>query len=64
MEKIIALDKSALNDLIRVKEELDLIVESLELMNDSEFMESYKRSKEQIKNRDFADWDELQNSSN
>ena len=55
----ITLDKNALADLIRVKEELDLIVESLELMNDKEFMESYKRSKEQIKNREFANWDEM-----
>jgi len=55
----ITIEKSALADLVRVKEELDLIVESLELMNDKEFMESYKRSKEQIKNREFANWDEM-----
>jgi len=55
----ITLDKNALADLIRVKEELDLIVESLELMNDKEFMKSYKRSKEQIKNKEFANWDEM-----
>ena len=46
------------------KEEFDLIVDSIELSNDPEVMESLKRSEEQIKNRDFSDWNELQNSSN
>ena len=55
----ITIDKSALVDLIRVKEELDLIVESLELISDKEFIESLKKSEEQIKNREFANWDEL-----
>ena len=55
----ITIEKSALADLVRLKEEFDLIVESLELMSDKEFMESYERSKEQIKNREFANWDEL-----
>ena len=55
----ITIDKKALSDLIRIKEEFDLIVESLELMNDKEFMASHKRAKEQIKNRDFADWNAL-----
>lgn len=39
--------------------EEELKKESLELMKDKKLMESLKRSKEQIKNRDFADWDEL-----
>jgi len=34
-------------------------MESLELMENEEFLESYKKSKEEIKNRDFVDWDEL-----
>ncbi len=58
------MDKEALSDLIRVKEEFDTIVESIELSNDPEVMASLERSEEQIKNRDFADWNELQNSSN
>ncbi len=58
MEKI-TIDKKVLADLIRVKEEFDSIVESLELMSDKEVMESLKRSEEQIKNREFANWDEL-----
>ena len=55
----ITIDKKVLSDLIRIKEEFDLIVESLELINNKEFMESHEKSKEQIKNREFADWDGL-----
>ncbi len=58
------MNKETFANLIKVKEEFDLIVESIELSNDPEVMESLMRSEEQIKNRDFADWDELQNSSN
>ena len=55
----IEIDKRAIANLVRVKEEFDSIVESLELMSNPEFMESLKISKEQIKNREFANWDEL-----
>ena len=55
----VTIDRKALADLIRIKEEFDIIVESLELMGNKEFMASYNRSKEQIKNRDFADWNAL-----
>ncbi len=51
--------KEAIIDLIRVKEDFDAIVESLELMSDSEFMESYRKAREQIEKRDFVNWDEL-----
>ena len=51
--------KQAILDLVKVKDEFDTIVESLELMGDKEFMNSYKKAKEQIKKRDFADWNEL-----
>ena len=60
-EGTITIDRKVLNDMI---EEFQLMKESLELMQDEEVMESLKRSKEQIKNKDFADWNELQNSSN
>ncbi|MBI1934987.1 hypothetical protein HYS31_00965 [Candidatus Woesearchaeota archaeon] len=59
MSETITVKKDAILDLIRVKEEFDSIVESLELMSNKEFMESYKQAKEQIKKRDFADWNEL-----
>ena len=55
----VTIDKKALADLIKVKEDFDSIIESLELMNNKEFMNSYKKSKEQVKKRDFVDWNEL-----
>lgn len=55
----ISINKDAVLDLVRIKEEFDAIVESIELMSDSEFMKSYKLAKEQIKNREFVEWDEL-----
>lgn len=58
MEQII-MEREAFVNLMRLKEELDLALESIELMNNSEVMESLKKSEEQIKNRDFANWDEL-----
>ena len=59
MESTITIRKDAIVDLVRVKNEFDSIVESLELMSDSEFMSSYKEAKKQIKKRDFAGWNEL-----
>ena len=59
MSGTITVNKEAILDLVRVKEEFDSIVESLELMSDKEFMDSYKKAKEQIKQRDFADWNDL-----
>ncbi len=59
MAGTICIGKDAIQDLVRVKDQFDSIVESLELMSDSEFMKSYKRSKEQIKKRDFDDWNAL-----
>lgn len=55
----ITVNKKAISDLIRVKEEFDSIVESLELMANPEFMESYRKAKQQIKDRDFDDWNKL-----
>ena len=56
MAETISVSKKAILDLVKVKEEFDSIIESLELMSDKGFMDSYKKSKEQIKNREFADW--------
>ena len=57
--KAITVSREAFEDLIRIKEEFDVVMESLELMANEEFMESYKKAKEEIKNREFVDWDEL-----
>lgn len=59
MGTTITVRKDAIMDLVRVKNEFDSIIESLELMTDSEFMDSYKKAKEQIKKREFVDWNEL-----
>ena len=55
----VTIDRKAFVGLMKLKEELDLIMESIELSNNKEFMESLRMSEEQIKNREFADWDEL-----
>ena len=59
MENTVQINKNAILDLLKVKEEFDAIVESIELMSDPEFMESYTKSKNQIKKREFEDWDAL-----
>ncbi len=58
MERI-NINKSAIIDLLKLKEQFNSVVESIELMGDEGFMESHKRSKEQIANREFANWNEL-----
>ena len=55
----VKVNKQAILDLVRVKDEFDTIVESIELMGDKEFMDSYKKAKEQIKKREFVGWNEL-----
>ncbi|MBI2136097.1 hypothetical protein HYU06_03430 [Candidatus Woesearchaeota archaeon] len=44
METVL-LRKDALNDLLKVKEEFDAIVESIELMSDQQFMASDKKQR-------------------
>lgn len=53
------ISKTAIADLARLTNELISRVESLELMIDEDFMSSLKKSEDQIKNRDFADWADL-----
>ena len=59
MQATIQINKQAIQDLVKVKNEFDTIVESLELMSNKEFMQSYEKAKEQIKNKEFVDWNEL-----
>ncbi len=49
----------AFEDFIRLKEDFEVVMESLELMENEEFMVSYRKAKKELKNRDFVDWDEL-----
>jgi len=58
MEEI-CIKKSAIIDLARLTNEINDRVESLELMSDKKFMASLKRSDEQVKKREFVNWDEL-----
>ena len=55
----IEVNKKAIADLIRVKDDFDSIVESLELMSDKKFMKSYNKAKMQIQNKEFDDWNDL-----
>ena len=59
MAETIAVSKETILDLVRVKDEFDTIVESLELMADGEFMESYRQAKAQVAKREFEDWNAL-----
>ena len=57
--KRIIISHEVFEDLTRIKEDFDAVMESLELMADKAFMESHEKAKNEIKNRDFADWNEL-----
>ena len=59
MEQTIRIDRKAFEDLKDIKNEFDAIIESIELMNDKEFIESYEKAKKEIQQRDFTDWNEL-----
>ncbi|HLC75374.1 MAG TPA: hypothetical protein VJH88_06005 [Candidatus Nanoarchaeia archaeon] len=59
MTETIMISKKAIADLVRVKHNFDAVIESLELMSNPEFMKSFKEAREQVKKRDFADWNEL-----
>lgn len=54
--KTVTISREAFGDLVRIKEEFDAVMESLELMENEEFVESYKKAKEEIKNSEFVDW--------
>jgi hypothetical protein len=59
MEDKVMISAGEIEDLARLTREINDRVESLELMNDKSFMASFKKSKQQIKNRDFSDWNAL-----
>ena len=58
-QQTICINKETITDLIKLKEEFDAIVESIELMGNKKFMDSYKKSKKQIKKREFMNWNAL-----
>ena len=55
----VKIPRKELMKMVELVSELNDKLESLELMNDPEVMEGHKRAKEQIKKREFANWDEL-----
>ena len=55
----ITIDRKELINLARLAEEINDRLESLELMSDSEVVAGHKRAKEQIKKREFVNWDDL-----
>jgi len=55
----VCINKKAIADLARLTNEINDRVESLELMSDEKFMTSLKKSKEQVKKKEFADWNAL-----
>ena len=59
MEEEICINKSVIVDLLRIKDEFDSVVESLELIRNKQFMASYKKARKQVKNREFSDWDAI-----
>lgn len=59
METKVLVKASAIADLVRLASEINDRVESIELMGNKTFTNSLKKSKEQIKKRDFADWNAI-----
>lgn len=55
----ITIRKEAIVDLVELKDRFDAVIESLELMSNKEFIDSYKKAKMQIQKKEFADWNEL-----
>ncbi len=59
MVTTVNITKQAIVDLLKIKDDFDAVIESLELMSDQDFMDSYNQSKKQIEKREFVDWDDL-----
>lgn len=59
METKVMISASAIAELANLTSEINDRVESLELMSNKGFMSSLKKAKEQIKKREFVDWNAL-----
>ncbi len=53
------MSRKAFEEIMEAKKHLDSLMESVELINDEEFMEGYKKAKTDIKKGQFEDWDKL-----
>ncbi len=59
MVRTVPVDRKAISDLRRLKEDFDAVVESIELQSDKAFMKSHQKAKKQIRDRDFGEWDDV-----
>ncbi|MFQ6136353.1 MAG: hypothetical protein ACE5PM_04135 [Candidatus Hydrothermarchaeales archaeon] len=59
----IYMSRKVFEEIMEAKERLDSLIEGVELMNDKEFMESYRRAKGDISERRFEDWEELKSGA-
>jgi len=59
MAKTVPVDRKAIVDLQRIKEDFALVVESIELQSDKAAMKSHKNARRQVTKREFGDWDAL-----
>jgi len=49
MQQKITMTKSIFEDILRIREELDSVVETIEIMNNKELREGIKRSRKNVK---------------
>lgn len=59
----IYMSRKVFEEIMEAKERLDSLMESVELMNDREFMESYRRAKKDIARGRFEDWEGLKSGA-
>jgi hypothetical protein len=59
MEETIKVDKKAFFELAKSMEDIQDKIESLVLMADSEFVESYKKAKQEIADGDLVEFNDL-----
>ncbi len=55
--------REVFEEIMETKERLDTLMESVELMNDPEFMEGYRRARGDIAKGRFEDWEELKSGA-
>jgi len=53
---MLMIKQDIIKDLIELRERIDTLIETLEIMSDEELMESIKRAKKQPPKRDFEDF--------
>ncbi len=59
----IYMSRKVFKEIMETKERLDTLMESVELMNDREFMKSYRRAKKDVSRGHFEDWEGLKSDA-